>query len=409
MTIELLLPIFAFDNKTIAKMKNVVGIPSRGKDFFPRDKIINKIYRRLDAGSSLYLAAPRRVGKTSIMRFLEDNPRENYYFIYITTESIHDVEHYYERLIEEILNSNAIRQISDKKSSAADFIKEIFSKVQKIKFPFLEIEVKGGIKQDSFQAIFEELISKFEKIDDTIVVMVDEFPQTVENIRDRNGKEEAEKFLQLNRQQRQQAALNIRFIYTGSIGLPAVVKKLTSTRVINDLNVIEVPPLSVEEATTLATQLLNSYKVTFKADTIPYLLDTIKWLIPFHIQLAVQELIDVYETHEQALTPVAADKALDQLMNIRNDIYFDHYYTRLEDAFPLEAYNFAILFLDELAVKTTLNNKQVAAIADTHELTAYSTIIDSLIYDGYIHFDENAKIYRFNSYILQRWWSKKRI
>ncbi|MEM1324659.1 MAG: ATP-binding protein [Bacteroidota bacterium] len=332
-------------------MKNVVGIPSRGKDFFPRDKIIDKIYRRLDAGSSIYLAAPRRVGKTSIMRFLEDNPRTDYHFIYITTESIHDIERYYERLIDEILESDAIREITTKRSTAAQFIKQVFSKVQKIKLSFLEIEVTDSSSQNSFQATFEELISKFEKLEETLIVMVDEFPQTVENIRDRSGKEEAEKFLQLNRQQRQQAARNIRFIYTGSIGLPAVVKKLTSTKVINDLNVIEVPPLSELEATALTTQLLNNYRIPFQEETISYLLETIKWLIPFHIQLAVQELIDVYEAKEQALTPKSVDSALDQLMNIRNDIYFEHYYGRLEDAFPKQSYLFAIAFLDELAVK----------------------------------------------------------
>ncbi|MEM7657939.1 MAG: hypothetical protein AAF399_17570 [Bacteroidota bacterium] len=342
------------------------------------------------------------------MRFLEDNPRENYYFIYITTESIHEIERFYERLIEEILESNAIKQITSKRSHAASFIKDIFTKVQKVKFPFLEIEVKSGIKEDSFRAIFEELIAKFEKIEDTIVIMVDEFPQTVENIRDSKDKAAAEQFLQLNRQLRQQAAQNIRFIYTGSIGLPAVVKKLTSTKVINDLNVIEVPPLSEEEATELATQLLDAYQVTVDEFTIPYLLGTIKWLIPFHIQLAVQELIDVFEVKEQPLTSAEVDKALNQLMNIRNDIYFEHYYLRLKDAFPPQSYDFAIQLLDELAAKEILTKAEVANIAEASELSAYHSVIESLMYDGYIHFDEGAQIFRFNSYILQRWWNKKK-
>lgn len=62
------------DNKFIARMKNIVGQTPRGADFFPRDAIINRIYRRLDAGSHIFLAAPRRVGKTSIMRFLGRKP-----------------------------------------------------------------------------------------------------------------------------------------------------------------------------------------------------------------------------------------------------------------------------------------------------------------------------------------------
>jgi AAA+ ATPase superfamily predicted ATPase len=68
-------------------MKNIVGQVPRGDDFFPRGKIVNLIYRRLNSGANVYMAAPRRVGKTAIMRHLEDNPRENCEFQYIITES----------------------------------------------------------------------------------------------------------------------------------------------------------------------------------------------------------------------------------------------------------------------------------------------------------------------------------
>ena len=57
-------------------MKNVVGQTPRGTDFYPRDAVINKIYRRLDAGNHIFMSAPRRAGKTAIMRFMEDNPRK---------------------------------------------------------------------------------------------------------------------------------------------------------------------------------------------------------------------------------------------------------------------------------------------------------------------------------------------
>ncbi len=44
-------------------MKNIVGQTPRGKDFYPRDQIINKIYRRLESGNNLYLSAPPAVWK----------------------------------------------------------------------------------------------------------------------------------------------------------------------------------------------------------------------------------------------------------------------------------------------------------------------------------------------------------
>jgi uncharacterized protein len=388
------------------KMKNVVGQTPRKDDFFPRNMIENRIYRRLET-ANLYLAAPRRVGKTSIMRHLEDEPRAGFHFIYIITESAHDTEGYYEKLLDEILKSDVIGKLAKRKEQFANVLNTIFKRIEKIKTPFGELDLSKREKE-TFQAAFEELLKKCGKADEIVVIMIDEFPQTVENIRDKSGNEEAERFLRLNREQRQQAASNIRFIYTGSIGLPMVVKKLTSLSVINDLNTVEIQPLSYEEAEKMATTLLNNYKIEFEPDLIPYLLDKIKWLIPFHIQLAVQELIDVYEMNETPLQAEDADRAFLQLLNIRNNIYFDHYYSRLQTAFPQKEYQFALQFLDTLSEANTLLPMDVLAIAKQTETESnYPSVLESLIYDGYIHQEEETTIYRFNSYLLQRWWAKK--
>ncbi|MEM1324660.1 MAG: hypothetical protein AAGI23_01840 [Bacteroidota bacterium] len=55
-----------------------------------------------------------------------------------------------------------------------------------------------------------------------------------------------------------------------------------------------------------------------------------------------------------------------------------------------------------------MTEAEVEIVAEQFDMEAYGSIIESLIYDGYIHFDESQQVYRFNSYILQRWWSKKK-
>ena len=387
-------------------MKNVVGQTPRKEDFYPREAIENRIYRRLET-SNLYLAAPRRVGKTSIMRHMEDAPRAGFHFIYVITESIHDTEGYYAKLLDEILKSEVVGKLAKRKAQFQSLVTDIFKRVEKIKTPFGEIDLskRGG---ESFQSAFEDLLVKCGEAEEILVIMVDEFPQTVENIRDKSGSEAAEHFLRLNREQRHQAARNIRFIYTGSIGLPNVVKKLTSLKVINDLNTVEIPPLTYAEAENLATILLHNYKIDYDPTLIPYLLEKIKWLIPFHIQLAVQELIDVSEMKQKRLVATDVDQAFLQLLNIRNNIYFDHYYSRLQTAFPQSSYEFALLFLDTLCETHTLLPDAVLGIAQTtHTENEYPSVLESLIYDGYIHQEEETRIYRFNSYLLQRWWAKK--
>ncbi len=59
-------------------MKNIVGQTPRGRNFFPRPKLMKLLDRRLASGANVYMAAPRRMGKTAIMRYLEDNPQDAY-------------------------------------------------------------------------------------------------------------------------------------------------------------------------------------------------------------------------------------------------------------------------------------------------------------------------------------------
>jgi hypothetical protein len=387
-------------------MRNVVGQTPRGNDFFPRNAIINKIYRRLESGENLFLAAPRRVGKTSIMRAMEDAPRDNFQFVYIITESINNVEDYYHKLLTATLGSEALSKLAQKREGIKNLVRDIAGNIS-IKLPWIELQVNKQDERETYQSAFEKLLTKLDTGEDAIVIMIDEFPQTVENIRETHGNQVAETFLRLNRAQRQTTNSKIRFILTGSIGLPAVVKKLTSDSVINDLNVVEIPPLLVVEATDMCEKLLREYHVDFDESVVPYLLERISWLIPFHIQLGVQELIDLFENNNQRLNKNDVDKAFQQMLNLRNDIYFNHYYTRLHEAFPKDQCDVALHLLARLGENESLTVEEVRTIANNLSPRDLEGLLESLEYDGYIFFDAPQKSYRFQSALLREWWNKK--
>jgi len=61
------------------------GQPADGKNkFFPRDKIVNQIWRKLKRGEDLLLTAPRRVGKSSILHYVKNNPHDGYIVKYLS-------------------------------------------------------------------------------------------------------------------------------------------------------------------------------------------------------------------------------------------------------------------------------------------------------------------------------------
>jgi hypothetical protein len=308
-------------------MKNIVGQTSRGDDFFPRPDIIEKIYRKLDAGANIYMVAPRRAGKTAIMRYLEDNPREGFEFQYLITESVDNAATYFKMLLDSFKKFNKISKGSVK------VIGDFLDKINKVELFSLKLELnhKEAKNDTGYFEEFKQLIKELATEDETkIVVMIDEFPQTVENILRKQGNDAAEQFLQFNRELRHQDNQRLKFILTGSIGLTTIAEKLEATKEINDLNIIEILPFNRERAWDFTRKLLDDAKVSYSNDSLDYLLNKIDWFIPFHIQLVVQELIDECENTATPINKTTVDKAFANISKRRNDIYFEHYYSRLK-------------------------------------------------------------------------------
>ncbi len=384
-------------NNTIRSMRNIVGQTPRGDDFFPRKKVIDKIYRRLDSGSNIFMSAPRRAGKTSIMRFMEEFPRKGYAFVYINVEDIEDEEDFFQALSESLLSSEAVGRLIRASKKAQSIFEEFAEHVKSIKVWNIAIETQSK-EAPRYSKEFEKLMSRMDTSDFTIVLLVDEFPVTVEQIEKKTGSEESKRFLHTNRSIRQRAKRGIQFIYTGSIGLPNIARKLDATATINDLNVVEVPPLTQAQANRFTIKLLKSYDVKYARGVISYMMLELKWLMPFFIQLVVQMLIDEFETNEQMITKETIDKVFDKASNHRNNIYFENYYSRLDKSLLKEEASLAKQILSQIATKDSLP-------LDTFKpLRNYAAVLEILEFDGYIN--SNNDCYSFNSPILQKWWIK---
>ena len=79
-------------------INTIIGQAATGNNFFERPKLTNEIWRIIQSGSNMLFVAPRRVGKTSILFYLLDNPQEKFRPLYIITESVNDENEFFKRL-----------------------------------------------------------------------------------------------------------------------------------------------------------------------------------------------------------------------------------------------------------------------------------------------------------------------
>ncbi|MBZ9685467.1 hypothetical protein G9F72_003755 [Clostridium estertheticum] len=388
-------------------MKIITGQAARGKNFFKRPVLINKLWRKIDSDSSIIISAPRRVGKTSLMRYLEDNPKDKYYVVYVITESVHNENKYYKEIVKAILNCDSIRKRDKVINSIKDLAKNIFKSVEEVGIDSVKF---SKITEFDYYEKFIEIMRSIDLDGHKLIIMIDEFAQTIENIQQKEGAAAAVQLLQSNRALRQNSDINskFQFIYTGSISLEGIARRMDASKFINDLDILKVTPLSEEEGKNLVNELLKGLYFTMDEDTIDHMLYEIKWLIPFYIQLAMDKILDICdEENLNAIYNNSVDIAIKRMIEENNK--FSSWHERLK-VYKNNDYKFIIEVLNIISITEakviTYNEIYDLAVAYDLEQT-YKELLNTLIDDGYINNDEEGKLYTFTSPILRMWWCKK--
>jgi len=236
--------------------------------------------------------------------------------------------------------------------------------------------------------------------------MVDEFPQTIQNVLDKADNKTAETFIQKNRELRHHKHVHdkINFIYTGSVSLFPMIEKVTSLTSINDLRTVEVNPLTHEQAMEFIRLLMENEEFSLNEDLINYILKKVSWLIPFHLQLIQQEIVDVYESTGEAIDPEAVDLAYEQIIHTRNKPQFEPYFSRLAKIFKGDEHDFALEVLMYTAQNETIDKQVLSDKSVKYRIDDINNIMNILEGDGYLF--KTAGIYRYTSPILQSWCKK---
>lgn len=384
-------------------MKNCVGQVVRGDDFWEREVELENIWDAIDSGSHILLVAPRRVGKTSIMHKIKDEPKDGYIVIYIDTESADNENEFWHKLFNAMMEEDFVNKLKSKSKVLYEKLTNV--KIQKVSTSGVEF---GDGKRLDYAVAFETLIRDLD-IDKKLIIMIDEFAQTIENIIKYEDIKNANSLLKAHRTLRQNHRVSekMTFVYAGSIGLESVVSKINSIKIINDLNNIKVLPLSKSEAYKFTSQLCSSVRIDLNKDMINYFLEKVEWLIPFYIQLLIQELkILSREDADHPLDNGSIDEAINRMLEHRS--YFESWQTKLKESFSIDEYKFAKEILNIISQNNTMSASEIINIATKHELDEDEAkdMIRTLVYDGYINNNENPKVYRYNSPILRQWWNK---
>lgn len=387
-------------------MKQIIGSPARKDQFFKRHDLRKGILEAIGSGENILISAPRRVGKSSIVLDLVDDPDENIFAVYVNTEAIEEPEDFFQLILKNILNADEIESFGKFSKNAKDLLKKWGNKIAGISIGGFGFELREGEKVSFYNQILE-FLSEINLEGKKIAVIVDEFPITLENIQKKHDIEKVKHFLNQNRSLRQNPKFQekVKFIYCGSIGLFTVVKKIKATDRINDLREIKIGALRKSDAEKIVNDLLfNKTGLKPEKEMMEYILKKIEWWIPFYFQLLVKELSDLIVYDRELMSEKTIDKAFEKVIENGN-IYFEHFKSRLSKTFEKKELDFVQALLIELRNREEMEYNELINLAENEKYKVrlqLDDILEILIYDGYIVKDNND--YKFYSPILKRWW-----
>ncbi|MDB4257445.1 hypothetical protein N9818_01200 [Arcobacteraceae bacterium] len=241
------------------------GNPVTGKDFIDRKKHLPLFKTYIEQNQSFMIKAPRRFGKTSILKHLLENKTE-YHFIYIDIKIVSNLKSLADKIINSAYTLSAIDNFLYKvKNSMFDLIKSI----QEVKLDDIaQITIKMSQKDDIdeveyFLHSLDVLNTIGKKKNINIKFALDEF-QDILKISSKDILDKSRSVMQHHD--------NITYIFLGSI--ETIMTKIfehKSSPFFHFATIVELPALDIDELYNYSIKIFE--KKGIKCDDLKYLLE----------------------------------------------------------------------------------------------------------------------------------------
>jgi hypothetical protein len=394
------------DNKIIANMKKgwinpkiIIGNTAIGEYYYDRPEIVENIWEEIEKGNHVLLAAPRRVGKSSVMKYMTEHPLAGYKCMFENIQGIDCAEDLFRTIYRLVKACMSLGQRS------ATWIQDFFKEI-KIEEVTVDGTITFGGRTISHLEALNHIIPKLSS-KDVVVLFLDELPEVLYSLHKKNKNEEAISILKNLRRWRQDDQFkNLRFVLAGSIGIHHVVRLIEGRTVDkNDFNEVRFEALNGQEAVNyIAWATGNNATIKYDEDICTYLLLKIQHHLPYFINLMLDEINKkARRENRTSITLVDIDEAFNQIT--KNSSCFSDWKSRLFNYMSPADAEFLNDVLIHISHKDFISKQKLYDLALKHgKKFEYMDMIDGLEKDGYV--SEHADKYIFVSPFLKAFWKR---
>lgn len=278
--------IFAFVYLESLTMRNKIGAPVDGEDFFGREREISYVWALLRDGNNVLLPSPRRVGKSSFAKKMLETARLNEWeSVEMNLEQVHSEFDFITLLAERLRQLSRAEQAKEVGKQLLDLLGSLKPK----------ISVGGASLSVEWQREKSNVYRELEKMlphEKETLIFFDEVAVLLNSILNSNNgdKKQVEEFLHWLRSLRQISGSKIRWIFSSSVGIENFTSGHQLGKTINDFTRYELKPFTPESAKAMIVALENGTGIGLNDEVREKMLSKLGYLLPYFIQILFQNM-----------------------------------------------------------------------------------------------------------------------
>ncbi len=306
-----------------------VGNPAIGDDFIDREKEIAQILEALKKDSVL-LIAPRRFGKTSIMRRMEKEfIEQDIISVFLEVEDVYTPQRFVSEIVMGLVENEKINKKTVLISSLKKGFQWFKENIEELEIPVFKAKLRSSIEADLKEDWLEKSGQIFDIIrgtDANIYFIIDEFPIAIKNMEPKEG----EKFLHWFRKLRQ-VTKNLKFVVGGSVSIDRVVRDIGGVSTINDFKRVRIGGFQEKVALDIIEKVFSEEGWNYKESLGEKILACAgEAYIPYFIAIMLSALKEEKDLRGGEIYEELIEKVYNhRILGSEGKHYFEHYSQRL--------------------------------------------------------------------------------
>ncbi len=400
-----------------AKLIREVG-PWVDKDrFWNREAEVAALIELLDEGANIMITAPRRIGKTSLIRQTGNILADRYCCLQLDLQKCRSAADVITEL--GVATRPHLHLWGKTKRIFTNIFKTAAHTIDSLNVNDLSIKIRDGLLKD-WQGKGTQLIEVMAEADKPVVVFMDEFPLVVNRLL--KGTEykvtaervkEADTFLSWVRSITIQFKGKVRLVITGSIGLEPILRQGNLSHTVNTFTSLELEPWAPETAMGCLQALANNYNIVFGEGAREKIVQLLGSCIPHHVQMFFNNIyMDCKKRGGKICFASDVQRVYNtRMLSTRGHAELSTYEERLASVLGRGRLPAALELLTEAAITGTLTLEAAEIIGadffpdEKERKEALREIIGILEHDGYLI--TNQEGYIFASVLIRDWWKAR--